>query len=128
CVTCHMAEAYGGQAGGHTLWMTYDYHGHEAMNSAGCYTAGCHSEGEDMMALVEDYQTEIKGLLAELKVKLDEAGITKPGSDNSVSGTYSGLVAGACLDYKALTEDGSDGVHNPKYVKKLLENLIDALN
>ena len=128
CVTCHMAEAFGTQAGGHTLWMTYDYHGSEVLNDAGCFAAGCHSDGEDMGDLVEEYQTEIQVLLAELKTKLDDAGITNAGSDNSVSGKYSGLVAGACLDYKALTEDGSFGVHNPKYTKKLLENLIDALN
>jgi len=125
CVTCHMGEAFGAQAGGHTWWMSYEYHGSEELNDAGCVS--CH-EGEEMAEVVEEFQTEIKTLLAELKVKLDEAGITNEGSDNSVSGTYSGLVAGACLDYKALTEDGSFGVHNPKYVKKLLENLIAELD
>lgn len=127
CVTCHMAEAYGAQAGGHTWKMTYDYHGSEELNAAGCFAAGCHDSNEDMMKLVEDYQLEIRTLLDDLKVKLDAAGITKANSDNSVSGTYSPLVAGACLDYKALVEEGSLGVHNPKYVKKLLENLIAEL-
>lgn len=128
CVTCHMGEAYGTQAGGHTLKMTYDYHGNEELIESGCFATGCHTEGEDMLELMEGYQTEIQVLLAELKTKLDAAGITNPGSDSNVNGTYPGLVAGAFIDYAAITEDGSFGVHNPKYTKKLLENLIDALN
>lgn len=128
CVTCHMADAYGTQSGGHTMWMGYDYHGTIELNTAGCFAAACHADGEDVQTLAEEYQTEIKVLLAELKVLLDDAGATKAGSDNSVTGKYSAVVAGALLDYKALTEDGSFGIHNPKYIKKLLENLIDALN
>ncbi|PKP03871.1 MAG: hypothetical protein CVU14_01275 [Bacteroidetes bacterium HGW-Bacteroidetes-9] len=126
CVTCHMGEAFGVQAGGHTMWMGYDYHGSTVLNTSSCEVSGCH-EGEDVQALTEEFQGEIATLLADLKLKLDATGITAAGSDNSVNGTYSGLVAGACLDYKALTEDKSLGVHNPKYIKKLLENLNEAL-
>lgn len=120
CVTCHMAEAVGASSGGHTMWMG------ESLNTAGCETSGCH-EGEDVEALTEEFQAGISTLLADLKVKLDATGITAPGSDNSVPGTYPAVVGGACLDYKALTEDKSLGVHNPKYIKKLLENLNEAL-
>lgn len=127
CVTCHMSEAYGIQSGGHTMWMAYEYHGSEVLNQKGCKIAGCHNEATNVQALTATSQATITALLAELKIKLDAAGITKDGSDDSVSGTYSALVAGACLDYKALTEDKSLGVHNPRYVKKLLENLIAAL-
>ncbi|MGQ8338459.1 collagen-like triple helix repeat-containing protein [Sunxiuqinia sp. A32] len=127
CVTCHMADAYGTQAGGHTWWMDYDYHGHMAINDAGCKSTECHPAGEDITVLVEASQLEIELLLTQLKALLDAEGITNPGSDNSVGGTYPALVAGACLDYKALVEDKSLGVHNPKYVKKLLQNLIAAL-
>ncbi len=128
CITCHMATAFGTQAGGHTLKMTYEYHGHEAMNDAGCKTAGCHDASVDMMEKFEGFETEIKSLLAELKLKLDDAGITKAGSDSPVKGTYSPLVAGACVDYSAITQDKSFGTHNPSYVEKLLKNLIAELN
>ncbi|OFZ08217.1 MAG: hypothetical protein A2338_01850 [Bacteroidetes bacterium RIFOXYB12_FULL_41_6] len=121
-----MAEAYGTQSGGHTMWMGYDYHGSAVLNTVGCEVSGCH-EGEEVQAITEEFQGEIATLLADLKLKLDAAGITAEGSDNAIPDTYSGLVAGACLDYKALTEDKSLGVHNPKYVKKLLENLNAAL-
>ena len=123
CITCHMAEAFGTQSGGHTLWMAYEYHEAEVLNTKGCFAAGCHPAGEDVQKLTEAKQAKIETALAELKLLLDKKGITKAGSDNSVSGTYPGVVAGACLDYKALVEDKSFGVHNPKYVTQLIENL-----
>ena len=128
CVTCHMADAYGTQAGGHTWNMTYVSHGATDINSAGCYAAGCHDDNEDMNETVEGLQTEVKALLAELKVKLDASGITKSTSTSNNSGKFPELVCGAFLDYDAITQDGSFGVHNPKYVKKLLENVIDAMD
>jgi hypothetical protein len=110
------------------MWMGYDYYGSTVLNTASCNTTGCHGEEEDVQALTEEFQAEIAGLLTELKMKLDATGITAEGSDNSVPGTYSGTVGGACLNYKALTEDKSLGVHNPKYIKKLLQNTIAALD
>jgi hypothetical protein len=59
---------------------------------------------------------------------LDAAGITEEGSDSSIPGTYPVEVAGGCLNYKALTEDRSLGVHNPTYIKHVLEYSIDLLN
>lgn len=128
CVTCHMAEPYGTQAGGHTWNMTYVYHGADAIWDAGCSSTSCHPAGEDIHKLAEEFQTEINLLLVELKTLLDTEGITRPGSDSNVNGKYPAVVAGAYIDYLALTEDGSLGIHNPKYVKKLLENLIDELS
>ncbi len=128
CVTCHMGDAFGTQAGGHTLWLTYEYHEAETLNDKGCKSTACHPSGENMLNLVEDTQTEIKVLLAELKTKLDAAGITSSGSDSNKSGSFPGKVAGSYLTYMALVEDKSFGVHNPKYVKQLLENLIANLN
>jgi len=125
CVTCHMSEAYGAQSGGHVMGMSYEYHGASVMNFKGCVS--CHTDNTALVAEFEALQTEVAALLAELKLKLDATGITAAGSDNSVNGTYSPLVAGACLDYKAITEDKSLGVHNPTYVKQLLTNLINAL-
>lgn len=125
CVTCHMAEPYGTQAGGHTMSMTYEYHGSDAVWAEGCLN--CHTEDE-AHELTEDFQAEIKGLLTQLKTELDVAGITESGGYRPVPGKYSGLLVGAYVNYYALSEDGSYGVHNPKYAKKLLENTIAALN
>jgi len=115
CVQCHMGEAFGTQSGGHTLWMGYEYHEATVLNTSGCFTTGCHPAGENVQKLAEDFQAQIKDF-------------TKPGSDDSVAGTFPPEVAGALLDYKALVEDKSYGVHNPRYVKALIQNLITALN
>jgi hypothetical protein len=125
CVTCHMAEAFGTQAGGHTMYLGYDYHGSTVLNTAGC--VGCHPNVEEYVVKTEELQNEVQEMLLELKAMLDEIGATNPGSDNSVAGTYSPEVAGAVLNYKALTEDRSLGVHNPTYVKKVLQNTMEAI-
>lgn len=127
CVTCHMAEPYGVQAGGHTMNVGYLYHDETELQTAGCMISGCHSDEESLIANTEELQMEIETLLAELKVLLDAAGITVDGSDSSVPGTYSSNVAGACLNYKALTEDRSLGIHNPSYIKSLLNESIALL-
>ncbi|MCF7796248.1 MAG: hypothetical protein K9N11_01600 [Lentisphaeria bacterium] len=125
CVTCHMAEPYGVQAGGHTMKMGYDYHGSLVLNTAGCVDCHTADEAETKM---DDLDAEIQGQLDSLKTLLDATGATAPGSDSSVPGTYSAVVAGAVLNYKALTEDRSLGVHNPAYVRYILSSTITALN
>lgn len=125
CVACHMAEPYGVQSGGHTMYMGYEYHGSVELNLAGC--VACHSDEESLLENTEELQIEVQGLLDELKALLDAAGITAEGSDSSIPGTYSADVAAACLNYKAITEDRSLGIHNPTYIKKTLENSIAAL-
>ena len=122
CVTCHMAEPFGVQAGGHTMKMGYEYHGSLELNTAGC--VACHS---DAATLAEEFQAEVAVKLETLKGLLDAAGITAEGSDSSIPGTYPAEVAGACLNYKAITEDRSLGVHNPTYIMGVLDYSINAL-
>lgn len=125
CVTCHMAEAYGTQAGGHTMYLGYEYHGSTVLNTAGCVS--CHNDIDAMLVSTEALQAEVAAMLVELKGKLDAMGAMNEGSDNSVAGTYAPEVAGAVLNYKAISEDRSLGVHNPSYVRRILQNTIDAL-
>jgi hypothetical protein len=125
CVTCHMAEAYGAQAGGHTFNIAYEYHGAVEVNLAGCIA--CHPDEEQLVVNTEELMAEIEAQLVTLKALLDATGITVEGSDSSVPGTYPANVAGACLNYKALTEDRSLGVHNPTYIRKVLQNTIALL-
>ncbi len=122
CTTCHMANAYGKQAGGHTMKMVYEYHGNDVENVAGCES--CHSgiESFDRNGL----QTEVQTLIDELKGLLVAEGlITESGS--GVTGTFTSAQAGALWNYKTVTEDRSVGVHNPQFAKELLQIAIDAL-
>jgi hypothetical protein len=123
CVTCHMADAYGGQAGGHTFNMEYEYHGHEVPNLAGCKS--CHEDIEDFDK--GGLQTEVAAMMEELKGLLIAKGIMNAETGLAVQGTYSAELATAFWNYKTLEEDGSHGVHNPQYAKSLLKSGIDSI-
>lgn len=124
CVACHMASAVGYDAGGHSFRMFNEYEGE--LNLAGCEE--CHPDGE-AGTLTEDLHLEVEALLAELGTLLVEAGIYNPEgtSGYAVKGTYTNTVAGAYWNFISIEEDRSLGVHNPRFVKKILENTIASL-
>lgn len=129
CIDCHMADAFGSQAGGHSFNITYDYHGSLEYNLLGCATAACHGSVEAAEAAMEEFEPEFETLMTELATKLQEAGIYNPEgtSGTAVPGTYTNKVAGAYWNFITLEEDRSMGVHNPKFTKKILENTIASL-
>jgi len=125
CVGCHMADAYGSQAGGHTFSMTYEYHGANAVWAAGCIS--CHETDDATHEAIEEWEAEYLPLVAALDTLLQNAGILTA-SGSAVPGTYTNDVAGACWNYRTIAlEDRSMGIHNPKMVKKILQNSIAAL-
>jgi hypothetical protein len=124
CVTCHMAAAMGYTGGGHTF-AVYDEE-ESALNTAGCLA--CHT-AQEALDNVAATQAEITGLLTTLGTKLAIAGIYNPngGSGTAVKGTYTNKVAGAYWNFSAVMEDKSLGVHNPKFIRTLLNNTINSL-
>jgi len=124
CVECHMATAYGVQAGGHTFGMTYEYHGSDAVSQAGCVS--CHDEPAELKTKIENTKAEIDELLTDLKVVLLDIGVLDEG-DHVVPGTWTADQAGGVLNYNMVREDRSGGSHNANYAIKLLENTIAAL-
>ncbi|MBN2173836.1 MAG: hypothetical protein JW731_06880 [Bacteroidales bacterium] len=125
CVTCHMTEPFGAQAGGHTMNISYEYHGATELNLNGC--TECHSDPDALAENTEELQAEVEELLAELQALLIDAGIYNENTGLANTGTYSSNVAGAFLNYMAIEEDRSLGVHNPTYIKKILQNSIAAI-
>jgi hypothetical protein len=119
CATCHMAEG-SLTSGGHTFEM--------GSNEAGCQ--GCHS-GLDTF----DYngvQTEVMAMLDELGVLIEEAGIGHYDAEDEewhpVPGTYPANTTAAWWNFIGVVNDGSSGVHNPPYIKAILQGAIDALD
>ncbi len=102
CVACHMGSN--------------DNHRFDAM-VANCQP--CHAGAEDFD--IGDTQTEVQAMLDELEVLLLGAGmITDTGA--AVPGTYTEAKAAALWNWRDISiEDKSLGVHNPAYVKGLLE-------
>lgn len=132
CVSCHMGQAYGSQAGGHTMWMSYDYHGSEVDNVVACTT--CHAglkKFDDKNQII----TNTTAQLIELRNKLAAAGILDTTASHGVfasdilfKGTYPSNLAAAAWNYLYVAADGSKGVHNPAYIKAILQNSIEAID
>ena len=133
CATCHMGAAFGGQAGGHTWKMKYEYHGSERANVAGCNT--CHDDFSDFTEF-GDTPATVLALLQTLETELIRVGIKAGLSTDytihglnvyAVKGDFPGDVAGAMLNWQIFAEDRSLGLHNPKYAKAVLQNSIEVL-
>jgi hypothetical protein len=124
CINCHMASAIGYATGGHT-WIIEDEE--EGFNENGCLA--CHTTAGDATALKEELLVEITDLMTQLGTKLVAAGIYNPNATSgyAVKGDYTNTVAGAFWNFMCVMSDGSGGVHNPTYIKKVLENSIASL-
>lgn len=123
CINCHMASAVGYATGGHTWAIEHE---EEGLNLNGC--TECHT-AEEAETLKDELLVEITDLMTQLGTQLVAAGIYNPSgtSGYAVKGDYPNKVAGAFWNYMCVYSDGSGGVHNPKYIKKILENSIESL-
>ncbi|MFA5810606.1 MAG: hypothetical protein WC935_09805, partial [Thermoleophilia bacterium] len=101
CVTCHL-----GEPPNHTFKATV----------SAC--VACHTDAKD---------TDINGAVTAIQAKYDElkAALTTAGlvdaNGSAVKGTYEEAKAFPLWVYGYITEDGSMGVHNPKYANDLLD-------
>jgi hypothetical protein len=127
CVNCHLAEAYGSQAGGHNMGVAYGYHGSTELLTAGCLN--CHMDEDQMLANTEAFYAEIEADLETLWNMLVEAGVGDPENPHyAVEGTHTNAQAGAFYNYKYIEEDRSKGLHNPFYTRAMLDAAMEALS
>ncbi|MCI0522384.1 MAG: collagen-like protein [Bacteroidales bacterium] len=122
CLTCHMSTPYGYQAGGHNMGVWYDSHGTETMLMTGCTT--CHTNSTTLATLLTALRADVEGKLADLEAQLIAADIYNPATGLAKTGTYKANVTLAYLNYNTVKEDRSKGIHNPGYIKVLLDNSI----
>ncbi len=116
CVGCHMAE-FTNEEGGHSFIPSL----------AACNE--CHD------ADLDDYnyggvQTEVHEMLVELRDQLIALGVVEGNDEDGYHphvGTFPTVQVQAFFNWVGLEEDRSLGVHNPKYVKALLRNSIEAM-
>jgi hypothetical protein len=115
CNGCHMGD-YANRTGGHT-W-------NPNLNSC----KECHETADFNYG---GRQTDVATKLKEINKKLIEFGVLQ-GDDvagyTPVVGTHPIILVRAYFNYKAIKEDRSLGVHNPRYVNALLQNTLEALN
>ncbi len=124
CVGCHGYEpGRGNTAGGHTLSMNYESRGTAREFTASC--EGCHGSDADFDFL--NTQTDVMALWDSLSNMLHADSILVEGDINAPI-TLTADQAGAVMNLLYIEEDGSTGVHNPRYIKALLNNSIQALS
>ncbi len=125
CVTCHMSTPYGYQAGGHNMGVWYDSHGTETMLKTGCTT--CHTNSTTLSTLIASLTVEIEDKMSTLEAQLIAAGIYNTDTELANKGTFKANAVLAYLNFNTIKEDRSNGVHNPGYIKTLLDNSIAAM-
>jgi hypothetical protein len=116
CVQCHMGETTDGNDGSHTNYATEN-------SCTSCHTSGVPSG----LAGLEADMTTLRNLLASV-VSQDGTVIGIIVDDRSQEGIFTIAEAQAAWNYMTITEDQSNGVHNPAYTKALVKNSIEALD
>lgn len=107
CVGCHMAGAEDGmENGGHTMTATLN----------GCIK--CHTSATNFD--VDGTQTEIHAAEEAIADALVETGILDA-EHEAVVGIYHKDVFEAYWNYKIIHYDGSAGVHNPAYIRSMID-------
>jgi hypothetical protein len=113
CATCHMHRSGTNGKANHTWEPSVD----------ACKT--CHAGATSFD--VDGKQTEIDGLIAQLKTLLTTSGLLAA-NGNPVLGTYPIDDAGALYNYLIIVEDKSHGVHNYAYIKAILQEGISLMS
>lgn len=152
CVNCHMGETTNGLDGSHTMWPTDN--ACVSCHTSGVPTevGGLASDMGILTTLLEnvtgweyEYEVDADGEIVEDEngdpiivldengdpVTLEVHGIIHDGHPNNGSfgqgATFTILEAEAAWNYLFVTEDKSDGIHNPAYAKALIRNSIEAI-
>ena len=133
CVTCHMTAANGTT---HRRRLIND----GVYNTAGCSTTGCHQPGTGLALPATgdrfDFmgkRAEIQALLGQLQVRINT--LTGHSTNETIRINYTNNFAAgkltalnrAAYNYLFVFRDGSVGVHNYPYAKKLLNASLHDL-
>ncbi len=131
CVTCHMANPRGNQAGGHTWSMEYEYHGSVRDYTESCDDAACHDGAFDDDFDATSRQTNVQNLLDLIEADLFARGIIDATGHVIASSTTPLVIrndlAAAFLNWQMLSEDRSVGIHSPMWVQGVLQETLDTL-
>jgi formate-dependent nitrite reductase cytochrome c552 subunit len=135
CLDCHFKVPNSYFLGGHSLNMAYTVEGVESFNTLACVE--CHSDMESATDFNRDnVQTDVEDLVAQLDTLLKNANLLVyypedddwlPPARKILSRSEPGDSAGAIWNYFMGKEDRSEGIHNPGYIKGLLESAIEFM-
>ena len=107
------------------MGVWYDSHGTPMMLKTGCTT--CHSNATTLTTMINTLTAEVEDKMEVLEAQLIAAGIYNTSTELANTGTFKANAVLAYLNYNTIKEDRSNGVHNPGYIKTLLDNSIAAM-
>jgi nitrate/TMAO reductase-like tetraheme cytochrome c subunit len=149
CTDCHMATP-SGLSGGHSFSVAGNFNG---CNTTGCHS-NMSSTSTILTAVKTDISAKIDELAAKINaigaghdilqkdpadgiyhgyIDIYDAGSNptgywkNPANGNPAFPALTNAQLGAILNFQLVVRDGSMGVHNYSYIKKLLENTIAAI-
>ncbi len=127
CPTCHMAP--GVYSGGHTWAMRDVREGRTSANLTGCET--CHPgldtfDRNDVQTLVQALEDSLGTILINMGAMTWDASRERyrAVTDNPVPAN----IAAAIWNLQSVHYDKSKGIHNPPYIKGILEGTITEMN
>jgi nitrate/TMAO reductase-like tetraheme cytochrome c subunit len=125
CLDCHFAVTSNYILGGHSFNMEFETEGGEVHNVAACQQ--CHATATDFN--YKRVRTVVDSMMTELHDLLMTAGLVDA-SGHPLGGRVVATAdsAGAVWNFLMAEEERSHGVHNPNYVKGLLESSIQFMN
>ena len=121
CLDCHFEVTSNNVLGGHSFNMVGMVEGEEAENTAACEK--CHTDVSSFD--IEHVQTEVEEMVEHLEGLLESAGLWADGGPVIIK--TSADSAGAVWNLALVEDDRSEGVHNPAYIKGLLESSIQFM-
>lgn len=124
CLECHMKTTSQNVVGGHSFNMANE--DRSILNTDAC--GSCHEGVSDFD--LDGVQTEIAGLITDLETLLVNAGFITMDGEAAVPNAVavSADQAGAVYNLLLAKEDRSLGVHNPDYIRGLLQSSIDFMS
>lgn len=149
CTSCHMA-APSGMAGGHSFNAAGNFNG---CNVSGCHT-GMSASGSMLQTVNDNISSLIDQLTEEINAIGDGHDILQKDPSDGLYHGYLDIYdrnsnpdgywknpslgnvplpqltnaqVGAIINFQLVVRDGSMGVHNYPYIKKLLENTLEAI-
>ena len=131
CVTCHMAgsgKTEGKLAGGHTFRVITKGEGEPIFNNNACLK--CHENIS--LPYVRQQQDTFKKLLNRLAALLPANAVESKKAGEMVpkfpmDPGLNSIEAKASFNYYMVAKDGTFGIHNPRYIRSLLQASINAL-
>jgi hypothetical protein len=101
------------------------------VNNAGCANAGCHPSGDAAVAAQATLQAEVQARLGVVAAWLGDLAIWEYTAEGGPDAAGQELLADAIKQirflYHYILSDGSLGVHNPAYIRSMLDKAEELL-